>query len=61
VSAVVIVVLLVVGTLSVLTLHSSVTGIINSQLSASLNGFSYSVTKYRITPAHIGALPPRDR
>lgn len=58
VSAVVSAVLLVVGTLSVLTLRSSVTDIINAQLSSSADGFSYSVSKYRMTPNPSGRLPP---
>ena len=59
VSAVVMTVLLVVGTLSVLTLRSSITDIMNAQLSASANGFSYSVAKYRSTPTRDGS--PRAR
>jgi two-component system, OmpR family, sensor histidine kinase TrcS len=58
VSAVVMVVLLTVGIMSVLTLRASVTGIIDAQLSGSADGFSHSVTKYRITPMDSGEMPP---
>jgi two-component system sensor histidine kinase TrcS len=57
VSAVVMAVLLTVGTLSVLTLRGSVTGIIDSRLAVSAEGFGQSVTKYRSTPAPSGELP----
>ena len=50
VSAVVMVVLVTVGTTSVLSLRGSVLGIIDAQLSGSADGFSQAVTKYRITP-----------
>jgi two-component system sensor histidine kinase TrcS len=58
VSAVVMVVLVSVGTLSVLTLRSSVLGIIDAQLSGSADGFSHTVEKYRVTPDAHGQLPP---
>ncbi|HEX2213603.1 MAG TPA: ATP-binding protein [Mycobacterium sp.] len=58
VAAVVMVVLVTVGTLSVLTLRASVTGMIDSQLAVSADGFSQSVTKYRTSPTPSGELPP---
>jgi two-component system, OmpR family, sensor histidine kinase TrcS len=58
VSAVVITVLLVVGTLSVLTLRKSLNDVITAQLAVAANGFSYSATKFRSTPTRDGALPP---
>ncbi|WP_029117644.1 cell wall metabolism sensor histidine kinase WalK [Mycobacterium sp. URHB0044] len=58
VSAIVMVVLLTVGVLSVLTLRSSLSGVIDTQLTASADGFSYSVTKYRISPTADGRKPP---
>lgn len=58
VSAVVIVVLVTVGTMSVLTLRSSITGVIDTQLAASADGFRSSVVKYRATPTPDGTLPP---
>lgn len=58
VSAVVAVVLVAVGTMSVLTLRGSVLGIIDAQLSGSADGFSQAVTKYRATPDASGKLPP---
>ncbi len=58
VSAVVMVVLVTVGTMSVLTLRASVLGIIDAQLAGSADGFSHAVTKYRITPNASGDLPP---
>ena len=58
VSAVVMVVLLTVGLLSVITLRSSLSGLIDTQLTASADGFSYSVTKFRITPTASGEKPP---
>ena len=57
VSAVVMVVLIVVGTMSVLTLRASVTGIIDQQLAAAADGFGASVTKYRASPLPSGQLP----
>jgi two-component system sensor histidine kinase TrcS len=58
VSAAVMVALVTVGTLSVLTLRSSVQGILDAQLAGSADGFSHAVTKYRITPTSSGQLPP---
>jgi two-component system, OmpR family, sensor histidine kinase TrcS len=58
VSAIVMVVLLTVGVLSVLTLRSSLSGVIDTQLTASADGFSYSVTKYRISTMDDGRKPP---
>ena len=58
VSAIVMVVLLTVGVLSVLTLRSSLSGVIDTQLTASADGFSYSVTKFRITTMDDGRKPP---
>ncbi|MCT7657437.1 sensor histidine kinase [Mycobacterium deserti] len=58
VSAVVMVALVTFGTVSVLSLRSSVLGIIDAQLSGSADGFSQSVTKYRTTPLPTGQLPP---
>ena len=61
VSAVVVTVLITVGTMSVLTLRSSVTGIVDTQLTAAADGFSQSVAKYRATPLPDGGgLPPTD-
>lgn len=57
VSAVVTTVLIAVGTMSVLTLRASVTGIVDSQLAAAADGFAYSVTKYRSTALSSGARP----
>lgn len=57
VSAVVMTVLIAVGTMSVLSLRSSVTGIVDTQLSAAANGFSQSMTKFRTTPLPSGQLP----
>jgi two-component system sensor histidine kinase TrcS len=61
VSAVVMVALVTVGTMSVVTLRSSVLGIIDSQLAGAADGFSQSVTKYRSTPLPTGELPPPGR
>jgi two-component system sensor histidine kinase TrcS len=58
VSAVVMVALVTVGTMSVVTLRSSVLDIIDTQLSGAADGFSQSVTKYRITSLPTGELPP---
>jgi two-component system, OmpR family, sensor histidine kinase TrcS len=58
VSAVVMIALATVGTMSVLTLRSSVQGILDAQLAGSADGFSNAVTKYRITPTQSGELPP---
>jgi two-component system sensor histidine kinase TrcS len=57
VSAVVMVALVTVGTMSVLTLRSSVQGILDAQLAGSADGFSHAVTKYRITPTPSGEMP----
>lgn len=57
VSGVVATVLIAVGTMSVLTLRASVTGIVDSQLAAAADGFTYSVTKYRSTALPSGARP----
>ena len=57
VSAVVMIVLVTFGTMSVLTLRASVLGIIDGQLAGSADGFSQAVTKYRITPDAAGKLP----
>jgi two-component system sensor histidine kinase TrcS len=58
VSAVVMIALVTVGTMSVLTLRSSVQGILDAQLAGSADGFGHAVTKYRITPLPSGELPP---
>ena len=58
VSTVVMIALVTVGTMSVLTLRSSVQGILDAQLAGSADGFSHAVTKYRITPLPSGELPP---
>lgn len=58
VSVVVTVALATVGVMSVLTLRSSVLGLIDAQLAASADGFGRSVTKYRTTPLPTGELPP---
>ena len=58
VSAVVMLVLLAVGVLSVLTLRGSLGRVIDTQLTASADGFSYGVTKFRITPTASGDKPP---
>lgn len=57
VSGVVMVVLVTVGTMSVVTLRSSVLGIIDTQLSGAADGFSQTVTKYRTTRLPTGELP----
>lgn len=58
VCAVVTTVLITVGTMSVVTLHASVTGIVDTQLSAAADAFSQSVTKYRTSALPSGQLPP---
>lgn len=58
VSAVVIAVLLTAGTVSVVTLHKSVTDLIDAQLAVAADGFSYSATKFRTTPRQDGTLAP---
>jgi two-component system sensor histidine kinase TrcS len=60
VSAVVMVMLVTVVTIAVLSLRSSVLGIIDGQLSGSADGFSQSVTKYRTYPDSSGKIPPPD-
>ncbi|MGW0159471.1 sensor histidine kinase [Mycobacterium sp. NPDC003323] len=46
-----------IGAMSVLTLRSSVLGIIDTQLAAALQGYDSSVVKYRSTPGPGGRLP----
>lgn len=58
VSVLVAIVLATVGTMSVLTLRSSVLGLINTQLTGAADGFGKTVTKYRSTPLPTGELPP---
>ncbi|MGE0215299.1 sensor histidine kinase [Mycolicibacterium sp.] len=58
VSVVVMLALATIGTISVLTLRSSVQGIIDTQLASSADGFAASATKYRTTPQANGELPP---
>ena len=58
VSAIVMIALATFGTMSVVSLRSSVLGIIDAQLSGSADGFSQSVTKYRTSPLPSGRLPP---
>jgi two-component system sensor histidine kinase TrcS len=58
VSAVVMLALVTVGTMSVLTLRASVQDILDAQLTGSADGFSHAVTKYRITPTASGEVPP---
>ncbi len=60
VCAVVMSVLVAVGTVSVLTLRSSVAGIVDTQLTSAADAFSKSLTKYRSTPLPGGELPPPD-
>jgi two-component system, OmpR family, sensor histidine kinase TrcS len=60
VSAVVMVVLVTVGTMSVLSLRASVLGIIDAQLAGAADGGIHSVEKYRATPGPDGALPASD-
>lgn len=57
VSVVVMLVVATIGTMSVLTLRSSVLGIIDAQLAAAAQGYASSVVKYRSTPAPDGRLP----
>lgn len=57
VSLVVMVALTTIGTLAVLTLRSSVVGLIDTQLAGAADGFSKTVTKYRVTPGPDGRLP----
>lgn len=58
VSVVVMIAVATIGTMSVLTLRSSVLGIIDAQLAGAADNFSLGVTKYRTTPLPSGALPP---
>jgi two-component system, OmpR family, sensor histidine kinase TrcS len=58
VSAVVMVALVTVGTMSVLTLRASVQGILDAQLAGSADGFSHTVTKFRISPTGPGGEKP---
>lgn len=51
-------VLVTVGTMSVLSLRASVLGIIDSQLAGAADGGLHSVEKFRRTPGTDGALPP---
>ncbi len=60
VSAVVMTVLATVGTMSVLTLRASVTGIVDTQLNVAADGFGQAVAKYRATPLPTGRLPAPD-
>ncbi|VEG53814.1 integral membrane sensor signal transduction histidine kinase [Mycolicibacterium aurum] len=60
VSAVVMVALVTVGTMSVVTLRASVLGIIDSQLAGAADGGINSVAKYRATPGPDGSLPAPD-
>lgn len=57
VSVVVMVAVATIGTMSVLTLRSSVLGIIDTQLAGAADGCIKSVTKYRSTPGPDGELP----
>ncbi len=57
VSVVVMVALVSVGALTVLTMRSSVLGIIDTQLSAAADGTLSSVAKYRSTPGPGGQMP----
>ncbi|WP_193044947.1 sensor histidine kinase [Mycolicibacterium baixiangningiae] len=58
VSVVVMIAMATVGAMSVVTLRSSVLGVIDTQLAASADGFGKTVTKYRTTPLPTGELPP---
>ncbi|MEW5812880.1 MAG: ATP-binding protein [Actinomycetota bacterium] len=51
-------VLVTVGTMSVLSLRASVLGIIDAQLAGAADGGLHSVEKFRRTPGTDGALPP---
>lgn len=57
VCAVVMVALVTIGTMTVVTLRSSVLGILDAQLVGAADGAANSVTKYRSTPGPGGALP----
>jgi two-component system sensor histidine kinase TrcS len=58
VSVVVMIAVAAIGTTSVLTLRSSVLGIIDTQLSGAADSFATSVVKYRATRSPAGELPP---
>ena len=58
VSLVVMVVVATTGAMSVISLRSSVLGILDSQLAGAADGFSAGVAKYRSTPMPGGELPP---
>jgi len=58
VCALVTLVLVAMGVASSMTMRHSLTGVIDNQLLASADGFSNSVTKYRISPGNNGEKPP---
>jgi two-component system, OmpR family, sensor histidine kinase TrcS len=58
VCALVTLVLVAMGVASSMTMRHSLTGVIDNQLLASADGFSNSVTKYRISPDNHGHKPP---
>ncbi|MBO0678395.1 HAMP domain-containing histidine kinase [Mycolicibacterium sp. S2-37] len=58
VSVVVMIAVATIGSMSVLTLRSSVLGIIDGQLVGAADSFDAGVTKYRTTPSPDGTLPP---
>jgi two-component system sensor histidine kinase TrcS len=61
VSAAVMVVLVVVGTVSVMVMRSSINGVVTTQLKAAADGYSNGVVKYRSMPMAGGEMPgPRD-
>ena len=60
VSAVVMIALVTVGTMSVVSLRASVLGIIDGQLVGAADGGMNAVAKYRRTPGPDGQLPPPD-
>lgn len=60
VSVVVMIAVAAIGTTSVLTLRSSVLGIIDTQLVGAADGFGTGVTKYRTTASPTGELPAPD-
>lgn len=49
--------LAVVGTVSVLTLRSSITNVVSTQLTAAADGYSNGIDKYRSTPLPSGEMP----
>lgn len=57
VSAVVMVMLVVVGTVSVMVMRSSINGVVTTQLKAAADGYSNGVVKYRSMPLPTGAMP----